>query len=152
MSKPKSPIPNASCNMEGTSIPLGNSVSQSVGYSHHLQQNYGGNSLSLEGNKWNLYPWFLLFKGAELNSWETVSYYLKTFKECRLQGYTPDHMNDSLWAWGVGCGNLILKAQSSWKSIIPEDIGFLSLMKESNLTTFSVSHPNAHQTPLPSTP
>lgn len=41
MSKPRSP----SCNMEGTSMPLGYSVSQSVGHPPHLQQNNGGNWL-----------------------------------------------------------------------------------------------------------
>lgn len=57
---------------------------------------------------------------------------------------------------GMGCGNLILKAQESWKSITPEDAGFLSLRKEPNLTTFFVSQshrqPNTNQTPLPSSP
>lgn len=46
MSKPRSPIPKAFCDMEGTSTPLGNSVSQHVGPPYHVQQNCGGSWLN----------------------------------------------------------------------------------------------------------
>lgn len=73
-------------------------------------------------------PLFSSVQERELKGGETVWYYfLKTVKECRLLGCTPDKLNGSLWA---GVCEPDFKSTGKLGKHHPEDVSFLSLMKD----------------------
>lgn len=91
--------------------------------------------LPLEEKKWNLYPWFLLFRKE---NWRAGRLFHITKKLLK---------NIDCWAapqtdWMVLSGHEVW--ESDFKSMVklenhhPSGVGFLSV-KETNLTTFSVS-------------
>lgn len=110
-----------SCNMEGTSIPLGYSVSQSVGHPYHPLQNYGAAWLNS----------FCLWRGNKRNKCTLgflSSVRIEGLQDCLaeklLKNAGPYPRMTKLFFVGMWCANQILKAQYS-----PAHVGFLGLTK-----------------------
>lgn len=112
VSKPRFLTPNASCSRKGTC--LGYSVSQSAA--------------TLTASATNETCTLVFFcSGKRTEGRGDWYYFLKTVKECRLLGCTPDKLNSSLWA---GVCEPDFKSTGKLGKHHPEDVSFLSLMKD----------------------